>query len=262
MNGLQIAANKFQIITFYEFRQMPVGDDLVKVQESLRGAMREHSIKGTIILASEGFNSTICGHRSDIKRFIYVAEKILGTKVDYKSSFHDRLPFRRIDVKIKPEIVTLKRGVNLEQGKDTHIGSKEWNRIISEEGTLVLDARNDYEYQTGTFRRAVNPKTAKFSELPEFVSKNLDPEQHKRIAMFCTGGIRCEKFAPFLKQLGFEEVYQLKGGILKYLDEIPPEESLWEGECFVFDDRVTVDDMLRKGKQPDLSQAANETPSN
>ena len=261
MNGLQMAADSFQIITFYEFRAMPVGDDLVKVREDLRAAMLEHDVKGTMILAGEGFNATVCGLRENIDPFVLAIEEIVDTRIEYKSSFHRQTPFRRIDVKIKREIVTLKRDVEYGRGKNTHVDSEEWNRIISDTETLVLDTRNDYEFQTGTFRGAINPKTAKFSELPDFIEKNLDPERHKRIAMFCTGGIRCEKFAPFMKQLGFDEVYQLKGGILKYLEDTPPENSLWEGECFVFDDRVTVDGDLKKGKQIDLSQAMNVVPS-
>jgi UPF0176 protein len=247
--------NEFQIITFYEFREMPAGDGLVVVRDQLRSVMREFGIKGTIILAREGFNSTLCGRCEDIERFVSAAEELLGIRLNYKSSFHDEMPFRRVDVKIKREIVTLKRAVDMSNGEGTHVDASEWNTIISDPETLVLDTRNDYEFRSGTFRRAINPKTTKFSELPEFVSENLDPDRHKRIAMFCTGGIRCEKFAPYMKQLGFKEVYQLKGGILKYLEEISSEESLWEGECFVFDDRVSVDDNLKKGTQPDFSQA-------
>jgi UPF0176 protein len=247
--------NEFQIITFYEFREMPVGKGLIAVRDRLRALMRECGIKGTIIIASEGFNSTVCGRCEDISRFIIAAEGILGTHLNYKSSFHEHMPFRRVDVKIKPEIVTLKREVEIANGDGTHVEPSDWNSIISDPETIVLDTRNDYEFRSGTFRRAINPATAKFSDLPEFVSKNLDPERHKRVAMFCTGGIRCEKFAPYMKQLGFEEVYQLKGGILKYLEDVPANESLWEGECFVFDDRVSVDDNLKKGTRPDFSQS-------
>jgi len=134
------------------------------------------------------------------------------------------------------------------------VSPAEWNEIISDPTTFVLDTRNDYEFKTGSFAGAVNPETSKFSELPEFVEKHLDPERHKRIAMFCTGGIRCEKFAPYLKERGFEEVYQLRGGILKYLETMPLEESRWQGECFVFDDRVTVNSNLEKGSSADMSQ--------
>ena len=171
-----------------------------------------------------------------------------------KSSFHDAAPFRKIDVKIKPEIVTLKRPVDMSLGAGTHVSADAWNELISDPETFVLDTRNHYEFDTGTFANAVDPNTTKFSELPDFVEGNLDPEKHKRIAMFCTGGIRCEKFAPYLKGVGFEEVYQLDGGILKYLEVVAPEESLWQGECFVFDERVSIDHQLQKGEAPDHSQ--------
>jgi UPF0176 protein len=133
------------------------------------------------------------------------------------------------------------------------VGAEEWNQLISDPETLVLDTRNHYEVKNGSFVGAVDPKTTKFSELPGFVAENFDPTKQKKVAMYCTGGIRCEKLAPYLKSKGFENVFQLKGGILKYLETIPKEESLWEGECFVFDDRVTVDAELKKGTRPDHS---------
>ena len=247
------AMGEFQIITFYEFKRFEP-DALPSLRDALRAAMREHSIKGTIILAEEGVNSTIAGRPTDIAAFVAVAERILNTQLECKSSYHKAAPFRRIDVKIKTEIVALKRRVDISNGDGTHVSTEKWNDIISDPETFVLDTRNDYEFHTGTFQRAVNPQTKKFSELPEYVAANLDPDRYKRIAMFCTGGIRCEKFAPYLKQLGFAEVYQLKGGILKYLEEVPADQSLWQGECFVFDDRVSVDGELRKGKIADLSQ--------
>jgi UPF0176 protein len=243
----------FQIITFYEFKDLQKIGDLAEIKDSLKRAMRENSIFGTIILAAEGFNSTVSGEPENIAGFVKIAESVLQTKLKYKSSFHAVKPFRRVHVKIKPEIVTLRRTVAIEKGIGTRVAPHCWNEIIEAEDVFVLDARNDYEYQVGTFKNAVNPQTRKFSELPDFVIKNLNPARHKKVAMFCTGGIRCEKFAPFLKDLGFEQVYQLEGGILKYLEEIPPAESLWQGECFVFDDRVTVDENLAKGSAPDLS---------
>src|SRR5262245_46847050 len=230
----------FEIITFYDFREMPSGDALVELRNHLRSLMRELEIKGTIILASEGFNSTVCGPCSNVERFVAAAGDILGTRLNYKSSFHEHMPFRRVDVKIKPEVVTLKREVDIENGEGTHVEPRDWNDIISDPGTFRIGAPYDYEIRSGKFRRAINPAKAKFSDLPRFVSENLDPARHKRVAMFCTGGIRCEKFAPYMKQLGFEEVYQLRGGILKYFEDVSRNESLWEGECFVFDDRVTV----------------------
>ncbi len=246
--------DKFQIITFYKFKQMRELGSLEEVRSSLRSLIADFDVRGTIILADEGFNATIGGRPEAIARFIPEIERTLNTEIEFKSSFHDELPHRKIDVKIRQEIVTLKRPVNIELGKGTHVAPEKWNEIISSEDTFVLDARNDYEYRNGTFRGAVNPSTTKFSELPDFIEQNLDPERHKTVAMFCTGGIRCEKFAPYLKERGFENVYQLEGGILKYLEVVSPDESLWEGECFVFDDRRTVNANLEKGVGPDYSQ--------
>jgi UPF0176 protein len=242
--------NNVQIITFYEFKRL---ENLPEIRESLIAAMRENSIVGTIILADEGFNSTVSGAPENIGKFVPVLEEILATRIKFKSSFHAENPFRRIFVKIKPEIVTLKKAVEIEKGIGTHVSPREWNEIIADEEVFVLDTRNDYEFEIGTFRRAVNPNTEKFSDLPEYVEKNLDPSKHRKIAMFCTGGIRCEKFAPFMKGIGFENIYQLEGGILKYLEEIPESESLWQGECYVFDRRVSVDENLEKGNAKDLS---------
>jgi len=242
-----------QIISFYNFRIFDP-EHLVRMKPALRDTMKNNSIKGTIILAEEGFNGSVSGEPTDIECFVPVVEGILEAKLDYKSSFHAESPFRKIDVKIKPEIVTLKKKVNISKGVGTHVGPKAWNEIISDPSVVVLDARNDYEFKNGTFKRALNPGTEKFSDLPAFVAENLDPNIHQRVAMFCTGGIRCEKFAPYMKELGFKEVFQLDGGILRYLEETAGDESLWQGECFVFDDRRTVDRKLEKGVEPDHSQ--------
>lgn len=246
--------NKVQIIAFYEFRDISLIGDLFAIRDEMRELFRESGVRGTLILASEGYNGMVCGLAEQISFFIGGAEAILRTTIKYKVSFHEKAPFRRIDVKVKPEIVTLKREVDVSLGEGTHVSPALWNEIISDPKTLILDTRNDYEYRTGSFRGAINPATAKFSDLPAFVDENLDPAEHPRIAMFCTGGIRCEKFAPYMKQLGFTEVYQLEGGILRYLEEIPKEETLWEGECFVFDERITVDHDLVKGSAVDHSQ--------
>ena len=243
-----------QIISFYEFKDMSTAGELREIKEALKEVFREVGVRGTIIIAGEGYNGMVCGEPEQIERFIAKAENLLNTDLPIKSSFHEKAPFRKIDVKIKPEIVTLKRDVDITLGAGTHVDPKNWNEVICDPETFVLDARNDYEYQTGTFDGAVNPAVRKFSDLPEFIAENLDPARHKRVAMFCTGGIRCEKFAPYLKQIGFEEVLQLKGGILKYLEEITVEDSLWQGECFVFDERITVDHDLQKGSVPDYSQ--------
>lgn len=246
--------DQIQIISFYEFKDLSNVGPLDEIKAGLKNALIGFDVRGTIIIANEGFNGMVCGSPISIADFIICIEQILKTCLVFKSSFHSTAPFRKIDVKIKPEIVTLKQSVDISLGKGTHIKATEWNKIICEPGTLLLDARNAYEYETGTFRGAVNPNIAKFSELPAFATKNFNPAKHKRIAMFCTGGIRCEKFAPYMKQMGFEEVYQLEGGILKYLEDVPANEMLWEGECFVFDERTTVDEKLTKGSGPDHSQ--------
>ena len=252
----------YQIITFYEFKRLK---DLPETKAALKSAMDELSILGTIIIAEEGYNATISGMPTDIEGFVAILEKTFETNLVYKTSFHAARPFLKAKVRIKKEIVSLRQTVNIEKGTGTHAKPADWNRIISDENTIVLDARNDYEIEVGTFRGATNPRIEKFSDLPEFVRENFDPRECRRIAMFCTGGIRCEKFAPFLKELGFEEVYQLEGGILKYLEETPAEESLWQGECFVFDDRIAVDANLRPGKAEDarplsINPPAKKTP--
>ncbi len=249
---------RFQIITFYEFRRFE-WERLAWLKVALREEMEANSIKGTFILAEEGFNATVCGEPQNVNHFIQAAERMLDTTLRPKSSFHEECPFRKIDVKVKPEIVTLKKIVDISKGAGTHVGPVQWNEIISDPSVLVIDARNDYEFKNGTFIRALNTGTEKFSDLPEFVADNLDPEIHQKVAMFCTGGIRCEKFAPYLKGLGFSEVFQLDGGILKYLEEVSENDSLFEGECFVFDDRRTVDENLRKGVGPDYSQIRDAT---
>jgi UPF0176 protein len=246
--------NIFEIISFYEFIEL---SELDSIRAKLREAMIEFSVFGTIIIAEEGYNASLSAQPATIKPFISRIEKILGTTIKHKSSYHSESPFRKHEIKIKPEIVTLRQSVDISKGIGTHVKPKDWNAVISDPETVVLDARNFYEVMNGTFQNAVDPKTEKFSELPEFVKENLDPEKNPKIAMFCTGGIRCEKFAPYMKQLGFKEIFQLEGGILKYLEEVPEKEQLWEGECFVFDERKTLDKELKKGSGKDQSLRYN-----
>jgi UPF0176 protein len=247
-------SEKVQIISFYEFKDMAQLGPLEYVRTALKELFRQTGVRGTIILAHEGYNGMACGTPEQVSEFIPEISKIVDTCIDVTVAYDEKPPFRRIDVKIKSEIVTLKRPVDMSLADGTHVLPSEWDALISDPETLILDTRNSYEYETGTFRGAVNPNIKKFSELPAFVQKAIDPQKHRRVAMFCTGGIRCEKFAPFLKQIGFEEVYQLKGGILRYLQQTAATENLWEGECFVFDERVTVDAELKRGRTPDLSQ--------
>ncbi len=237
-----------QIITFYQFKRL---ENLPEIKLTLKSAMAQFSILGTILIAEEGYNATIAGLQEDMAKFIEILEKTFETELVYKSSFHAERPFLKAKVRIKNEIVALRQKVEIEKGIGTHVKSDEWNKLIADENIIILDARNDYEVEVGTFKNAVNPRIEKFSDLPKFVAENYDPKENKRIAMFCTGGIRCEKFAPYLKTLGYAEIYQLEGGILKYLEDTPAAESLWEGECFVFDDRIAVDVNLQKGKIED-----------
>ncbi|MEQ1765349.1 MAG: rhodanese-like domain-containing protein [Pyrinomonadaceae bacterium] len=243
----------YKIAAFYKFLDL-TDKDLLALRDDIRNTMKERGIVGTVILAGEGLNSTICGRKGDIDGFVIELSNLLSSDIEPKYSYSDTAPFRKIDVKVKPEIVTLKKDVDIDLGHGTQVSPNEWNEIISDPDVLVLDTRNDYEYKTGTFERAINPGTEKFSELPDYVVENLDPEKHKKVAMFCTGGIRCEKFAPYMRSLGFEKVYQLEGGILKYLEEVPASEQRWRGECYVFDTRVTVDNSLNPGNSSDISQ--------
>lgn len=246
---------KFQIATFYKFVDLSERD-LSGLRAAIRSLMAEHSVLGTLILANEGFNSTVCGEPENVSGFISELEVLFGVAINFKSSFSDEAPFVRAKVKIKPEIVTLRKTVNIEAGVGTHVAPEDWNAVISRPDVVLLDARNHYEYASGTFMGSINPETETFSELPRFVDENLDAKRDKSVAMFCTGGIRCEKFAPYLKTLGFENVFQLEGGILKYLEVVPHDQQLWEGECYVFDKRVSVDQRLQKGNLPDKSLSA------
>ncbi|MGD9561002.1 MAG: rhodanese-related sulfurtransferase [Pyrinomonadaceae bacterium] len=246
-------SNTAQVVNFYEFKPLGGPSRLLRLKDELRSALVGHGVYGTIILAEEGYNGSLCGPPERVENLLRTAASILGSEIKPRTTFCDVSPFRKQEVKIKPEIVTLRLPVDLSLGRGTHVEPNEWNAIISDPEVIVLDARNDYEFRSGTFRNAVNPETAKFSELPEFVAENLDPAKHTKVAMFCTGGIRCEKLAPFMKARGFEQVFQLNGGILRYLEEVPDEEKLWDGECFVFDERITLNEKLAKGTGNDLS---------
>lgn len=244
----------FQIVNFYKFIRLA---DLEKIREELRALMTETGVRGTIILADEGFNAMLCGSDMEMSTFLPATKCILNAEFECKVSYFEEAPLRKIDVKIKPEIVTLRKDVDVSLGEGTHVGPKEWNELLSDPKTIVLDARNYYEIMNGSFKGALNPQTEKFSELPTFVSSHLNDAKDKNVAMYCTGGIRCEKFAPYLKSLGFKNVFQLNGGILKYLETVDPSESLWEGECFVFDERRTLNERLEKGVQVDYSHPDN-----
>lgn len=225
-------------------------EDYESLREPLLNFMQEHEIKGTLLLAREGINGTVAGSRQAIdqlKSRLDSDERFKG--IAYKESFHEEMPFNRTKVKLKKEIVTMGvEDIDPRRIVGTYVKPQDWNALISDPEVVLIDTRNDYEVQIGTFRNAVNPATDSFRQFPQYVQENLDPARHRKVAMFCTGGIRCEKSTAYLKQQGFEEVYHLEGGILKYLEEVPEEESLWVGECFVFDERVAVNHRLEKGR--------------
>ena len=235
-----------KVATFYKFIQL---DNLETWRDRCLKFCEQQEIKGTILLATEGINCTLSGEAESIDNFLqFLQEDDRFLDIEPKISDTDQPPFHRLKVKIKSEIVTM--GVNeikpaISTGK--HIDPETWNQIISDPEVLVIDTRNQYEYKVGTFQNAVSPQTDNFRQFPEFVAENLDPNKHKKIAMFCTGGIRCEKASAYLIAQGFEEVCQLDGGILNYLETVSSDKSLWEGECFVFDHRVAVNEELEKG---------------
>ena len=238
-----------KIITLYKFHKI---QEPLKLQAALKKELKNLDILGTIIVGNEGINGTVSGTSINLDRAIErlkLHSKILD--LDLKESFSKKSPFLRLKIKIKDEIVTMgKKNINPLTQSGEYINHKRWNALIEDKNTLLIDTRNSYEYAIGTFKNSINPKTANFKEFPEWVNKQQFSEtdkKQKKVAMFCTGGIRCEKASAFMKNEGFEKVYHLKGGILKYLEETETQNSLWQGECFVFDDRVSVKHDLSEG---------------
>jgi UPF0176 protein len=239
--------SKYVVCALYKFVRLENFEDL---RLPLFTVMNDNEVRGTLLLAYEGINGTISGSREGIDTVInWLNNDERINPLVTKESYNDESPFKRTKVKLKKEIVTMGiEGIDPNHTVGTYIKPQDWNSLISDPEVTLVDTRNEYEYEIGTFKNALNPHTESFREFPDYVEKNLDPEKNKKVAMFCTGGIRCEKSTAFLKEKGFEEVYHLHGGILKYLEEVPKEESLWEGECFVFDDRVAVNHDLEKGQ--------------
>lgn len=237
----------FICAALYKFVEL---NDFEQLREPLYQTLIDNDVKGTLLLAREGINGTICGTREGIDNVLaYLRSDERLIDIDHKESPSDTQAFYRTKVKLKKEIVTM--GIDWVDPKNTvgtYVEPEQWNDLISDPEVLVIDTRNEYEYAVGTFEGAVNPKTEAFREFPEYVKQHLDPTKHKKVAMFCTGGIRCEKSTAYLKEQGFDEVYHLKGGILKYLEMVPEESSKWNGECFVFDQRVTVKHGLEQGE--------------
>ncbi|MFV8816250.1 rhodanese-related sulfurtransferase [Haliea sp. E17] len=224
-------------------------EDFHELREPLLEECLAAGTKGTLLLAREGINGTIAGSREAIDRVLaYLRADPRLAALDHKESYDIEMPFYRMKVKLKREIVTMGvEGIDPNRVVGTYVKPENWNALVNDPEVLLLDTRNDYEYAIGSFRGAVDPHLTTFREFPDYVKAHLDPGKQRKVAMFCTGGIRCEKASAFMLEQGFEEVYHLEGGILKYLEEVPAEESTWEGECFVFDNRVAVNQQLEKG---------------
>jgi len=218
--------------------------------ESILKVCEENDVKGIILLAEEGINSTSAGTREGIDALLAHLHSIPElSDLPHKESYTHVKPFRRIKVRLKKEIVTIKDSTNPLNQVGTYVEAEDWNSLISDPDVVLIDTRNDYEFEIGTFKGAINPNIENFSAFPEWMLKNVDPTKHKKVAMFCTGGIRCEKSSAWALDNGYEEVYHLKDGILKYLEEIPQDETMWDGDCFVFDKREALDHNLKSVKE-------------
>ena len=239
-------STQYVTCAMYKFVALP---NYGSIRHQLLKVMTDNQVYGTLLLASEGINGTISSTRAGIDAVLNWLSQQPGLEnIDTKESFDKEIPFYRTKVKLKKEIVTMGvEGIDPRQVVGTYVKPQDWNDLISDPEVLVVDTRNDYEVEIGTFKNAVDPKTTSFREFPDWANKNIDRAKTKKIAMFCTGGIRCEKSTAYMKEQGFEEVYHLEGGILKYLEEVPKDQTLWQGECFVFDNRVAVDHDLKRG---------------
>ncbi|MFN3167919.1 MAG: rhodanese-related sulfurtransferase [Phycisphaeraceae bacterium] len=234
------------VAALYRFVRL---DDAEQLREPLLGQLRRQGVRGTLLLANEGINGTIAGPRAGIDAVLaWLKRDPRLAALTHKESACEAMPFRRTKVRIKKEIVTMGvAGLDPEHAAGAYVKPADWNALVDDPAVTLIDTRNDYEVELGTFEGAVDPCTASFREFPEYARTHLDPTTNKKVAMFCTGGIRCEKATAYLKQLGFEQVYHLEGGVLKYLEQVPAEQSRWRGECFVFDERVSVGHGLTPG---------------
>jgi len=239
--------SKIVVAALYRFVRL---DNFAAMRELIHDQMIALEVSGSLLLASEGINGTIAGTREGIDGLLaFLRSDPRLSALEVKESYCDEPPFKRTRVRLKKEIVTLGvEGIDPQDAVGTYVDPQEWNDLISDPEVTLIDTRNDYEVSIGTFEGAMNPETESFREFPTFVDEALDPAKHRKVAMFCTGGIRCEKSTALLRKKGFEEVYHLRGGILKYLEQIPADESKWEGDCFVFDARVSVGHELKVGE--------------
>ncbi len=234
------------VAALYRFLEL---DDLPALQARVRDVCAYHGIVGTILLAPEGINGTIAGKNGTLADAIDFLDAQFGIRSgELKFSTSEDKPFLRLKIRLKKEIITMRAPeANPAKRAGTYVAPKDWNALVADPDVLVIDTRNTYETAVGTFEGAVDPGIATFTEFKDYVSRELDPARHRKIAMFCTGGIRCEKASAYMLEHGFGEVYHLKGGILKYLEETPPDRSLWRGDCYVFDRRVAIGHGLKEG---------------
>ena len=240
------ATQQVVVSALYHFVRL---DDYQSLRQPLYDFMIKHKIRGTLLLANEGINGTVAGPKKAIDKlhsWLRSDQRLKDLKT--KESFDNTMPFYRTRVKLKKEIVTMGiPDIDPNHVVGSYVKPEDWNDLISDPDMVLVDTRNDYEVSIGTFKNAINPKTDTFRQFPGYVKSNLNPDRHKKVAMYCTGGIRCEKSTAYLKEQGFEEVYHLQGGILKYLETVAEADSMWEGECFVFDNRVSINHQLEKG---------------
>jgi UPF0176 protein len=236
----------FKVAALYRFARL---ERYAELKAPLAEFCCARGIRGTLILAHEGINGTVAGTEmavAELVAYLNSWPEFAGTEIKYSTA--EKMPFYRMKVRLKREIVTMGvADIDPLKAAGTYVEAKDWNALIEDKDTILIDTRNDYEVKIGTFQGAIDPDTKAFTEFPAWVAANRDKLDGKKVAMFCTGGIRCEKASAFVKGLGVENVYHLKGGILKYLEEVPEGESRWEGECFVFDERVSVGHGLVEG---------------
>jgi UPF0176 protein len=239
--------NRFVVAALYHFARLP---DYAALREPLHAACEQAGVRGSLLLASEGINGTIAGTRAGIDAVLaYLRAESRFAALEHKESFAPTMPFAKLKIKLKQEIVTMGvPGVDPANLAGTYVEPQQWNELLKNPDVLVVDTRNDYEVRVGTFQNAVSPHTQSFREFPAYVERELRGQEQRPIAMFCTGGIRCEKATAYLREQGFEQVYHLHGGILKYLEQVPEADSLWNGECYVFDERVAVGHGLKPGQ--------------
>jgi UPF0176 protein len=238
--------NKKIICSFYKFKKIK---NLYSLKKNLLNIIKKNQIFGTVIIAKEGINGSLSGTHKSIVLVEDFLKNEISSNLIFKNHFYIKDPFLRQKVKIKKEIVRLGLAkVNVEKTTGKYIKPEGWSKFVNDSQTVVIDARNKYESEIGFFKNAITPETDSFSEFPDWIKRNKEKLKGKKIAMYCTGGIRCEKASSYMIDLGLKDIYQLEGGILNYLDLIKSKDNLWNGECFVFDDRVSVNNNLKKGK--------------